>query len=94
MPWFTVILAALQEAPTVAAGLNTFFTHLHNEMAHGSGQTNPLAVTQQVLDGASAIIGAITSNTVAAAEAPAPVSEAAMPAATSEAGGEVAGENA
>lgn len=49
--WLTpIILEAIKDAPTVIDGLAVFLQHMHNEMKHGQGQTQPVGVVEAAID--------------------------------------------
>jgi hypothetical protein len=60
-PWLTLALEAVTKAPAVAESLMLLWTHIHNEMTAGSGQTNPAGITQALIDHAGEIATAVES---------------------------------
>jgi hypothetical protein len=58
-PWLTLALEAVTKAPAVAESLMLLWTHIHNEMTAGSGQTNPAGITQALIDHAGEIATAV-----------------------------------
>jgi hypothetical protein len=57
--WLAVILDIVAAAPTIEDSLSKLWQGIHNEMTNGSGSTNPVGVTQAVLDNADAIAAAV-----------------------------------
>lgn len=63
--WIANALDAISQAEaSVEARLKDFLQHLHNEMAHGGGLTNPQAVTEQAVAAGPEIAAAIQGSAV------------------------------
>lgn len=58
--WLTAPLAQARTLPPAEA-LAHLFTHVHNEIVHGSGATSPTAVSQALVDNSDEIGDAVLS---------------------------------
>ncbi len=64
-PWVDAMTTIVKAAPTIEEGVLKVAQLVHNEIVHGGGMTNPIAVADQFLAAAKDVADALVANTPA-----------------------------